>query len=153
MNPTPDQVAKIEAFVATLPGQWSNADPQIRAAMQAQTQPNPVATAPAVPKPFDVDDLTAALGVGNTSVDTLATTIPSFLDDVDNRRLASLRRWGRLLRRLGKVTATEATALAAIVNATVPDPSWTATVTWDVANLGRPADDHDIEAARVSAEA
>lgn len=152
MNPNPQQRQAIRDFAAALAGGWSNTDPQIRAAMTTTLVANPVTTAPQVPKPYDVDDLIAAVATANqVNVSNLAVTMPTFLVDVDNRDLARLRRWARLLKALGKLTAADVTALGAVVVATQADPTWTATVPWDVANLGRVADDFDIEAARSSA--
>lgn len=149
MNPNPNQVAAIRQFVASLPGGWANPDAQIRAAMASTLVANPVTVAPQVPKPFDVDDLMAVVVAANqASLATLATTMPNFLQDIDARNLPNLRRWARLLLKLAKITAADATAMQAVVNATQADPSWSAQVPWDVANLGRPADESDIEVSR-----
>lgn len=149
MNPTPDQVASIRAFVAAMPGGWSNTDAQVRAAMAATLVANPVAAAPQVPRPFDVDDLIAAVGASNRpNVATLATTMPDFLRDLDARDLIRLRRWARLLIQLTKITQAEASAMGGVLTATQADPTWSATVPWDVVHLERTADDYDIEAAR-----
>lgn len=153
MNPTPPQVAAIRAFVAAMAGGWTNADAQVRAAMAATLVANPVTAAPIVPRPFDVDDLigAATTTTSKQALANLATTIPSFLADVDGRNLPGLRRWARLLITLGKITQAEATAMAAVITTTQADPGWAATIPWDVANLGRTADDFDIETARAGA--
>lgn len=150
MNPTPGQVASIKSFVSGLAGAWSNTDAQIRAAMALATQANPSPQA-TVPKPFTVDDLVGAVSTANQpNVAALATTIDAFLDAVDAQNITKLTRFAKLLKTQGKLTAADMTALGLVVNATQPDPSWTALVGWDVAVLGRAADDYDIEAARHS---
>lgn len=130
-------------------GGWAHSDAEIRAAMASTLVANPVTTAPQVAKAYAVDDLVAAVSSANqANVASLATTMPDFLRDVDNQDRSRLQRWGRLLKALGKLTAADMNALAAVVNATQADPTWAAQIPWDVANLGRVADDFDIEAAR-----
>jgi hypothetical protein len=153
MNPTPGQVTAIKQFVAGLVGTWSNTDAQIRAAMASQTQANPVAQ-PTIPKPFTYDDIIGAVSsINQINVAALASAIPSFLEDVDANNVPRLVRWGKILRARNLLTVADMTALGAVVNATQPDPAWPSVVGWDVAHLGRAADDFDIEAARVSAGA
>lgn len=150
MNPNPVQVQAIKSFVAGLSGGFAgNTDAQIRAAMVTTLVNNPVASAPTVRKPFIVDDLVAAVAAANqANVINLATSMLRFLEDVDAQDVSRLQRWGRLLKSRGLIAAADLTALAAVVNATQSDPSWAATIAWDLANLGRIADDYDIEAAR-----
>ena len=151
MNPTPGQIASIKSFVASLAGVWSNTDAQIRAAMATAVEANPVAQ-PTVPKPFTYDDVIAAVSTANQiNIATLASTIPTFLEDIDDRNIPRLSRWGKILKARNLLTAADLSALGTLVNTTWPDPSWPAQVGWDVAHLGRPADDYDIEAARTSA--
>jgi hypothetical protein len=152
VNPTPQQIQAIKAFVGGLAGGFAaNTGVQIRAAMTSTLVPNPITAAPQVPKPFTYDDLVSAAGIdatAKTNIATLAATIGRFLEDIDAQDVNRLQRWGRILLHQGKITAAQATAMNGVVAAKIGDPNWSATVPWDVANLGRVADDFDIEAAR-----
>jgi hypothetical protein len=152
VNPTPQQIQAIKAFVGSLAGGFTaNTGVQIRAAMTSTLVPNPITAAPIVHKPFTYDDMVGLAAIDATAkanIAALAARIGRFLEDVDVQDLPRLQRWGRILLHQSQVTAAQATALNTLINATQPDPSWTATVPWDVANLGRVADDGDIEAAR-----
>ena len=114
MNPSPAAIALIKAFVGNLAGGFAgNTDSQILAAMHTNTVPNPVGTAPQVPKPYIVDDLVAAVAAGNQiNILNLSTTISTFLMDVDNQDKPRLQRWARILKSQGKLTAADVTALA-----------------------------------------
>jgi hypothetical protein len=147
VNPTPDQVLKIKSFVAALPGGWSNGDAAIRAAMAASTVANPTQRA-TVAKPFA---LAALLGALSGASQANLNSVPGqaqLIQDIRANDAASCLNWVAFLSGTAKITAQEAAALAAIVQATEPDPAWTSTLPWDVANLGRPCDDFDLEAAR-----
>lgn len=149
MNPTPGQIQTIKSFVAALPGVWSNSDAQIRAAMAATKVANPLPQA-TVPKPYTANQLLGALSA--TSIANLAAfpAIHDLFSDIVAQRGANVLAAAALLAAAGKITSAEESAIAAAVTATEPDPSWTSTVPWDAANLGRLADDFDIEAARHS---
>lgn len=167
MNPTPGQVSAIKGFVAALAGGWANADAQIRASMQSTPVANPVARA-TVPATF-----TATSVFGSVSAASVAklVTLPSFNSDVipllniaakTSANITDLNTWAACYFKAGALTQAEFDSLAAptagtttgaatgLFNQTQPDPSWPAQVPWDVANLGRPADDFDLETARHS---
>lgn len=56
MNPSPAAIAKIQAYVAAMSGQWNNTNAQILAAYNAATVTNPAAQA-TIAKPYSLTDL------------------------------------------------------------------------------------------------
>ncbi len=149
MNPTPGQIAAIRAYVAGLSGAWNNTDAQIRAAIAASSVANPVQQA-TVPKPYTATGLLGVLSTQSQGNLVVFPAIHDLLVDIQTQDSANVLAAVSLLAATGKITSAEATAIQSAVTATEPDPSWTSTVTWDLANLGRPIDDFDIEAARHS---
>jgi hypothetical protein len=151
MNPTPGQIQSIKSFVAGLVGVWSNTDAQIRAAMAGTKVNNPVATAPTVPKPFTLAQLLGSLSAASQANLNSVPGMGQLILDIRANDVAACTNWIAFLESTAKITAAEGSALQAIVSATEADPSWTAQVSWDVANI-RPSgvDDFDLEAARHS---
>lgn len=161
MNPSPAQVASIKGFVAGLAGGWGNTDAQIRAAMAATTVANPTPQA-TVGKPYTASTVLGSGQISAASVGKLLT-LPSFdasvipllnLPAKAAADTASLAAWAGAYLEGGTITQAEHDYLAApttgVFNLTEPDPSWTASVPWDVGTLGRPVDDFDLETARHS---
>jgi hypothetical protein len=149
VNPTPGQVQSIRQFVAGLSGVWSNSDAAIRAAMAAAKVANPTPRA-TVPTPYTAAGLLALLSAGSLANLYAFPAIHDLFGDIQAQDSANVLSAVALLHGAGKVTDAEAAALQAAVTATEPDPAWTAQVAWDIANLGRTADDFDIESARHS---
>jgi hypothetical protein len=150
VNPSPGQVRSIQQFVGGMVGVWSNTDAQIRAAMAATLVNNPVATAPTVPRPFSVAQLLGALSAASEANLNTVPGMAQLIQDIRAGDIPNCLEWIKYLADTSKITAAEATALQGIVSATQPDPTWAAQIPWDVANLGRAADDFDVEAARHS---
>jgi hypothetical protein len=147
VNPTPGQVQSIKQFVAGMAGVWSNSDAAIRAAMAAAKVANPTPQA-TVPTPYTAGGLLALLSAGSLANLYAFPAIHDLFADIQSQDSANVLAAVALLHGAGKVTDTEAAALQAAVTATELDPAWTAQVAWDVAHLGRVADDFDIESAR-----
>lgn len=150
MNPTPQQIQAIKTFVAGLAGQWSKTDAEIRAAMQTTLVNNPLTTVPVIPKPFKPADVLGALSDASKTNLKAFTGLGSLLDDIHAQNIERCQVWAGFLAQTGIITAAERTAVLAVVNATRNDPTWSVQVSWDIATLGRPADDFDIEAGRAS---
>ncbi len=145
MNPNPTQIAAIRGYVAALPGGWANTDAQIRAAIAATSLANP-APRGTVQRPFTAADILNACSSPNRSaLGPYLIGAGSLIVAQDGAHLAGGIS-GLFL--LGTINASDAEAMSAVVTATQPDPAWPATVTWDVATLGRPIDDYDLETAR-----
>lgn len=150
MNPTPQQIQAIKTFVGGLPGTWAKTDTQIRAAMQTTLVNNPVTAAPVLPKPFKPADILGVLSdPSKTNLKTF-TGLGSLLADIQDQDIERCQVWAGFLAQTGIITTAERTAILGVVNATRNDPTWSVQVPWDIANLGRPADDLDIEAGRTS---
>jgi hypothetical protein len=149
VNPTPGQIQSIKSFVAGLAGVWSNSDAQIRAAMAATKVANPLPQA-TVPKPYTATQLLGLLSAASIANLAAFPAIHDLFSDISAQNSANVEAASALLAAAGKITSAEQSAIVAAVTATEPDPSWTSTVAWDVANLGRVADDFDLEAARFS---
>lgn len=145
MNPNPTQVAAIKAYVTGLAGGWSNTDAQIRASIAADLVANPVPRG-TVAAPFTAAELVNACSAGNRAAlgPYLIGAGPLIVAQDGVHLAAGIA----ALALVGTISAADATAMQAVATATEPDPSWAAQVTWDVAALGRPIDDHDLETAR-----
>lgn len=149
MNPTPGQVANIKNYVAGLAGGWANTDAQIRSAIAASSVANPKPQA-TVPKPYTADQLLGLLSAASVANLEAFPAIHDLFADIESQDSAAVGKAVSLLSAAGKITSAEASAINSAIAATEPDPAWTATVTWDVATLGRPIDDFDLETARHS---
>lgn len=150
MNPTPGQITSIKQFVLALAGSWSSTDAQIRAAMASTAVANPITSAPTIAKPYTAAGLLGLLSQASIANLYAFPAIHDLFADITAQNTANVAAAASLLAAAGKITSSEASALGAAVTATEPDPSWTSTLHWDVANLGRVADDFDVEAARHS---
>ena len=151
MNPTPGMIASIKTFVAGLSGGFAgNTDAQIRAAMASTKVANPLPQA-TVPTPFTYGQLLGLLSAGSQANLEAFPAIHDLFAAILAQNAADVVATVQLMQDASKITSAEATAITNAVNATGPDPNWTAQVGWDVANI-RPsgADDFDIEAARHS---
>ena len=147
MNPTPDTIAWIRSYVATLPGGWDTSVPDIVAAANTPTVPNP-APQPTVPKPFYVTDLVAHLDAETLASLRTLPSLPRVLDDINSNNRAGCNLWLNLLLASTDITQQQHDALAAVINATYPDPSWPSQVGAAEANLGRPIDQLDVLGAK-----
>lgn len=152
MNPSSSAIASIQAFVGTLAGGWSsNTDVQILAAIQAAKVANPVTTQPTIPKPYTFADVMGCLSAASVVNIRSLPTSTALITAINARDSVSITNWlGALQAGTPLITSAEATAVLAVVNATEPDPSWTAQVAWDIGTLGRAADVADIHAARIA---
>jgi hypothetical protein len=167
MNPNPDQIRLIQAFVANMSGGWANDDAAIRASMAADLSDNPTPQ-PQVPVTFTA---TTVFGSGIISPGSVAklVTLPSFSTDVipflnapDKTPdvIRNLNTWAGTYFMAGALNQSEFDYLSApapgttagapvgVFNQTQPDPGWKAQIPWDLASLGRYVDDFDIETAR-----
>lgn len=147
MNPTPSQIAAIQSFVGAHGG-WSQSTDAILSEIRSTTVANPVGTAPQVPAPYTIAGLLGQLGSPSLAALKSYPGLQQLGVSVANQESAMVLNAFVGLAGLGFITGDEASALAATVNATQADPSWTADVTWDFGTLGRPADAFDVETAR-----
>jgi hypothetical protein len=169
LNPNSAQIASIRSFVSAMSGQWTNTDDAIRVAMQADQVSNPISQG-TVPQVFTAASVLASGDISNASIAKLLG-LPSFSDHVipllntvgkQSADIQNLNQWAAAYFLGGALQQAEFDSLAAptpgtsegaptgLFNVTIEDPSWTSTVGFDVANLGRPVDDYDIEVARFS---
>ncbi len=148
MNLSPAGITAVNGFVAGLAGGWSgNTDAAVLAAIDAPAVANP-ATRGTVPAGYTVASVMALLS--SQSIQNLRTfpALYQLMGDIQANNSANVLVAVEFLVASADIQSSEGTAIAAAVNATVPDPSWQATVGWAQANLGRPMDITDIEEAR-----
>lgn len=147
MNPTPAAITLIQGYISGMSGAWTNADSVIVAAMNAPsiTNPSPQGT---VPVPYSSAQLLGCLSQGSAANLAAFPAIDQLYQDIQANNSANVAATVALLAAAGKIQSSEATAIEAILSATQPNPSWPAQIGWAQANLGRPVDSQDIEAAR-----
>ena len=143
MNPSPDQIAWIRSYVATLPGGWSTSTPDIVAAANAPAVANPTPQ-PTVPKPFAVSELMASLDPATLAKLRTLPSLPRVLDDVNANNVAGCNLWLNLLLASADITQEQHDAMALTVNGTYLDPSWQSQVGAAQASIGRPVDQLDV---------
>lgn len=145
-NPNPEAVAWI---LARSPD-FARTDAEIAADLNAETVPNP-APQPTVRTPFVTTDLMGALNAASLAKIKGLPSLARLLDDITAQLPGPLDNWLILLQTDGTISPTQAGAMAAIVHATGPDPSWPPTIPAAVADLGRELDAADIAASRPGA--
>lgn len=70
--------------------------------------------------------------------------------DIEGQNRIGIGLWCQILPLLGLITQGEATAIINYIQSTEPDPTWSPTISWAQATLGRPVDFFDVAAARPS---
>ncbi|MDR3634343.1 MAG: hypothetical protein P4L84_11110 [Isosphaeraceae bacterium] len=154
MNPSPSAITAIEAFAAALSGGWAaHTDAQVLSAIQAATVANPIAVAAQLPNVLDESALIGLLNdPSNGSLAKLLNWVNFGLvkADIDASNRTGVDLWAQKLQLLSIITAGEAGNITTYLAGTTADPSWTATVRWDVGTLGRTIDLADVIAARAA---
>ena len=148
MNPSHAAIAWIQAQVAAMSGAWAgNTNAQIVAALNTPSIANPVPQGK-VPVPYTAAGLLGLLSPG--SITNLASfpAIHDLFADIEAQSTVAIGDAVALLAAAGKITTAEATAVNAALAATEPDPTWQSQISLAQANLGRPVDLFDVEAAR-----
>lgn len=93
------------------------------------TSPNPVATAPQVAKPFTFSDVIGSLSAASLLNIRGMADRGNLIDAINNQDRPNVGRWVAILSiSPALIQPTEATAVNAILTATIPDPAWSATV-------------------------
>lgn len=149
MNPTADAIATIRAYVAGLPGAWSNTDDQVVAAANAATIANP-APQGAIPRPFTMGDVLGKLSAPSLQALRSFAGLEGLRSDVNGQALAACVEWCAYLPGAGVITPDEAAGILGVVEATIPDPSYQAQIGWARHTLGRPLDAADVATARAA---
>lgn len=155
MNPSASAISTLQTYVATLSGGWSgNTDAQIVATLNSPAVANPVAQG-TIAVPFTRAQLLGALSVTSLLALRNYVGVTSVIADVDSGDVGKCNSWIQVLAAstgttAAVITSSEASALTSIVNATVPDPSWQAQISWAQQNLGRSVDANDIAESRPS---
>lgn len=146
MSPSPDAVAAIRARVAEL-GLDAARPADVARALNTPDRPNPAAPPPPVPAPLDPDALLGSLAPESAARLFANPNLGRFLDDLHAGDRDRVRRWAALAVQAGAIGRAEGAALAAACDATTPDPSHRAEVSWAEAIVGRPVDADDVAAA------
>jgi hypothetical protein len=157
MNPTPAAITTIRTKVSALSGGWAgNADNALLAtALNTEQVDNPVAQ-PTVPRVMYESELAAILSDPTKDSDPTNGSLAKLLNwtnfglvkaDIVANNLVGIALWATELELLGILTSAQKAAVQAYTEP-IPDPNWTAQVSWAQANLGRPVDAADIAAAR-----
>ena len=130
MNMTPDVIKQVQKYVDSVPGLNTKTSVQIAAALNVQNIPNPITAAPQVPYPWDFPTLMGQ--VSAVSLGKLATYIflPQLTADLRNRDTVAAYTWSALLAAAGILLPAENTAIQNILANTIPDPTWTAQISW-----------------------
>ena len=147
MNPIPDAITALQGYIDGMSGGWTNQDSAIVSAMNAPSAANPTPQG-TIPTPYTITQLVGSLSSGSlANLDTFPA-LYQLMQDIDANNTGNVLIAVEFLAAAGKILSSEATAIEAIVEATELDPSWPSQIGWAQANLGRPADSADIEAAR-----
>lgn len=93
-----------------------------------KTKPNRNPVRPQIPKPFGMSDLFGSNGIGDASAKKAVDSPARLADAIEAQDRRFLNRWASLNRAVGNITAAELTAVQTILQATIPDPDWKATV-------------------------
>ena len=148
MNPTKAEIAVIQSFMHDIGG-WYLGNGEILGSMKATTVcdgPDPAD----VPRPYTIAEIFAALTPDSVAdVESYPAFYELTLDIKQNNSTAVLAAF-EAMAALNRITADELAGVAAIVNATVPNPDHSFFMPWDHAKLGRPVDTADINVARHS---
>lgn len=144
VNPSPEAIAWISDHA-----DWSKGDAEILASLNASAVANPVAVAPRVPRPFTINDLITALN-DPAAVAAVGSfpSFPSVLDSVKANDRPACSLWITLFAAAGKISQSQSASLKAVLDDTLPDPSWSATIGYARASIGRDVDLGDIASAR-----
>lgn len=146
MNPSPQAVAAIRSRVTD----WTPSDATIAAALNAPTIANP-ATRAVVPLPFTVAQVFGAVGQPSLAGLKAVAFVPDIRDKIAANDRTACGLYAGLLLAGGVITPADYSAIMAIFQATGPDPSWPAQISWAVATIGRPVDTLDVAASRPGA--
>lgn len=144
MNPSPSAIASIRARITD----WSPSDSTIAAALNAPSIANPTPQ-PQLPKPFSFGDVMGCLDSGSIAkIRDLATGI-DLINKINAGDVVGIGHWIIALQAgTPLITSDQATAVTAVITATIGDPTWSAQLSWAAVNLGRPADAADLAASR-----
>ena len=146
MNPSPTAITAIASKVPTLPGGWAgNADAAIAGLLNTPSVANPAAQG-TVPNPFSAADLINAASPANRAA--LASLILGSAAFIIAQDRVHMTAGITALADCSAIQAADATAMIAVLDATIPDPSWPAQLSWAQINLGRPVDTADITVSR-----
>jgi hypothetical protein len=159
MNPSTPAITAIRARVTD----WTPDNPTIAASLNTPSVANPVPVAPTVLKPFATADLMGkvVLPAGDPNAgqpDAVALSkiydrpaVVAFRDDCVKQDRSAVGAWLQLAFLSGDISQAQYAAMVGVIQATQPDPSWAAQISWAVATLGRPVDASDIAASRPGA--
>ena len=144
MNPNPEQAAAIRAKIEA-----DGLGPDVSAIVEALNAPaidNPTPQ-PTRPKPYTLEDLMAALDTATIGKLQSLPSLDRMLDRIEANDRLNCKRWINLLVASGTITAEQMQSIAAILDATEPDPGWKPQLSWAQVNIGRPVDGFDVMAA------
>lgn len=145
-SPSPDAVAKIRSEVTD----WTPSDAAIAAGLNRPSIANPTPQ-PVVPTPFTTSQVFGAVAPSSLAKLNSIAFLPDIRDKIAANDRPACGLYAGLLMAGGVITQPDYGAIMALFNATGPDPSWPAQISWAVANLGRPVDAYDIAASRPGA--
>ena len=150
MNPSPAAIATIKAHVTD----WSQSDAAILAACKVPVaNPTPQGQ---VPRVMSFADFLGMVQAGTISQASLVkvwlhSRFDRFYDDVmggNNAAVAGL--YPVVFAADGTLSQAEAGSLAAYTMTPALDPTWSATLPWDVVTIGREIDAGDVGAVRAT---
>lgn len=146
MNPPPFVIAYIQSKVTD----WTKSDAAVLSQLASITVPNPVKSAPQVPKPYGWTDLFGKLD--KATIDSIVSIplVDSLIDAVNAGDVAKQAQYVAALVASGRITAEQAAALQGVMQTTVPDPGWVATITEFESLFGRKPDAGDVADARAA---
>lgn len=147
MNPSQSAIDAIRSRVDTIDGAWGGSDESIVAALNDPTIANPD-PAPEIPVPYTYADLFGVISQPNLAKLVMLPSLTRIIDDINSGSLDACQRWLTLLAGSGTITPEEAQAVAGVMTATQPSPSWPTHISWAKANIGRSVDADDIAKAR-----
>lgn len=149
MNPTPQAIAKIQAYVAAMSGGWSNSDAAILAAYNTPTIANPTPQA-TVLVPYTSSTLLGDLSAASAANVAAFPAIDQLYADIESNNTPRVAATVALLALGERITSAEATTINGVLTATQPDPTWQSQISQAQSDLGRVADEDDIAAARAA---
>lgn len=89
---------------------------------------NPIQTAPKVAAPFTAEQILAAITTADALKVMGAPMVGKLLDSINAQDRAACQAWTALCEAAGYITAAEQTAVLAVINGTMNDPSWSPNV-------------------------
>jgi hypothetical protein len=146
MNPTAQQIAAIQANTSI---DWTQPLATIAITLNTANVANPTSQGQ-IPMPLVFATVMNQLNSTSGSLAKLMNLpyLGQIVTDIRNQDRIAIATWATALSDTGTITTTEATAITALVNGTIPDPTWQAELSWAQINIGRAVDVNDLNYAR-----